>query len=160
FALGEWMPPSDHNPIFAVLWLLLGMVGLPFFVVATSAPLLQKWFAATGHQAAKDPYFLYGASNLGSMLALLLYPVLVEPFLDLDSQRVVWTIGYALLVALVAGCGYLVWRAPAGQLIFEGPARAESVPMPAEQGIKPAPAASAGQSTAIQKDPSGGWRPK
>ena len=73
-------------PIFSVLWLLLGMVGLPFFVVATSAPLLQKWFADTGHPAGKDPYFLYGASNLGSMLALVLYPLAVEPLFPTETQ--------------------------------------------------------------------------
>src|SRR6266404_3319546 len=75
FSLGNWSPPADHNPVQSVLWLLLGMVGLPFFVVATSAPLLQRWFASTGHPAAKDPYFLYSASNLGSLLALLSYPL-------------------------------------------------------------------------------------
>ena len=48
---GNWQPPTEHNPIFAVLWLLLGVVGLQFFVLSTSAPLLQKWFAGTGHPA-------------------------------------------------------------------------------------------------------------
>ena len=75
----DWQPADTDNPVFDVLWLLLGMVGLPFFVVATSAPLLQKWFGDTGHEASKDPYFLYGASNLGSMLALVLYPLAMEP---------------------------------------------------------------------------------
>src|SRR5437870_5353265 len=109
FALGDWEPSLEHNPVFAVLWLLLGLVGLPFFVVATSAPLLQKWFTHTGHPAAKDPYFLYGASNLGSMLALVLYPVAVEPFFSLETQSVLWTIGYGMLVVLVAACGLIVW---------------------------------------------------
>jgi hypothetical protein len=69
FALGAWAPPTESDPFFALLLLLVFLVGVPFFVVATSAPLLQKWFAYTGHPAAKDPYFLYGASNFGSMLA-------------------------------------------------------------------------------------------
>jgi hypothetical protein len=110
FSLGNWTPPADQNPAQSVLWLLLGMVGLPFFVVATSAPLLQRWFSATGHPAAKDPYFLYGASNLGSMLALLLYPVFIEPNFDLDAQSWLWTLGYACLVVMVAGCGLIVWK--------------------------------------------------
>ncbi|HMC89108.1 MAG TPA: hypothetical protein VKI17_06155, partial [Gemmataceae bacterium] len=63
-------PQGEANPVFGVLLLLFVAAGLPFFVVAASAPLLQKWFASTGHPAAADPYFLYGASNLGSMLAL------------------------------------------------------------------------------------------
>jgi len=110
FSLGIWNPPADHNPVQSVLWLLLGMVGLPFFVVATSAPLLQRWFSTTDHPAAKDPYFLYGASNLGSMLALLLYPLVIEPYFPLETQTVIWTVGYGVLVALVVGCGIMVWK--------------------------------------------------
>src|SRR5438552_17932418 len=94
FTLGAWTPPTESNPVFSVLWLLLGMVGLPFFVVSTSAPLLQRWFGMTGHPAAKDPYFLYGASNLGSMIGLLAYPALMEPMFDVPTQAWVWTAGY------------------------------------------------------------------
>ena len=66
------------NPIIATLGILALVIGLPFLVVSTTAPLLQKWFAYTGHPAAKDPYFLYGASNLGSLLALVLsYPIAI-----------------------------------------------------------------------------------
>jgi hypothetical protein len=110
FSLGDWQPPESDNPVYALLWLLLGMVGVPFFVVATSAPLLQKWFAGTGHPASKDPYFLYGASNLGSMLALLLYPLAVEPLFGVEEQAWLWTIGYAVLTALVGGCMVIVWK--------------------------------------------------
>jgi hypothetical protein len=78
-----WEAPADANPIPWLLGLLLVSVGLPFFLLATSGPLLQKWFADTGHPAAADPYFLYAASNLGSLLALFGYPILVEPFLPL-----------------------------------------------------------------------------
>jgi hypothetical protein len=109
--------PHDANPIPWLLELLFVSVGLPFFVVSTSAPLLQKWFSATGHPAARDPYFLYGASNLGSMVALLGYPLLVEPQLRLGQQAWLWTVGYGLLVLLVIGCGVALWqttrRAPA-----------------------------------------------
>ena len=58
-------------PFFGAIALLAAAIGLPFFVVATSAPLLQRWFADTDHPAARDPYFLYAASNLGSLLALV-----------------------------------------------------------------------------------------
>ena len=67
------MLATEVNPIFSVLYILLIAVGLPFFVVATKA-LLQRWFSSTGHPSSKDPYFLYGASNLGSMLARLAIP--------------------------------------------------------------------------------------
>src|SRR5438045_2766978 len=68
-----WDVPDPDHPAPWLLALLSVCVALPFFAVATSAPLLQKWFAATDHPAARDPYFLYAASNLGSMLALLGY---------------------------------------------------------------------------------------
>ena len=79
----------EANPTGWLLGLLLTSVGLPFFVVATTAPLLQMWFAETGHPAGKDPYFLYGASNFGSIVALLAYPILIEPNLRLAHQSVV-----------------------------------------------------------------------
>jgi len=101
---------GEGNPIPALLLLLLTSVGLPFFVVSASAPLLQKWFAATGHPAAKDPYFLYGASNLGSMLALFGYPTVVEAWLTLAQQRLLWQVGYAVLVGLTATCAICLWR--------------------------------------------------
>jgi spermidine synthase len=103
-------PGGESNPVFGVLWLLLVAVGLPFFVVSASAPLLQKWFATTAHPAARDPYFLYAASNLGSMLALAAYPWFVEPTILLVQQSWLWMFGYGLLAALTAGCAVLMWR--------------------------------------------------
>jgi SAM-dependent methyltransferase len=103
------------NPVLDVLILLAAAVGLPFVVVSASAPLLQKWFASTGHPAARDPYFLYAASNLGSMLALLGYPFLIEPRLhlrtvDWSSQTRLWSAGYGVLAALTLGCAIALWR--------------------------------------------------
>ena len=96
----------DANPTGWLLAPLLTSVGLPFFVVATTAPLLQMWFAETGHPSGNDPYFLYGASNFGSMLALLGYPILMEPNLRLARQSMVWAVGYGALATLIAGlCG-------------------------------------------------------
>lgn len=108
----DWAPPEESNPIPPLLGLLLISVGLPFFLVSTSAPLLQKWFASTGHPSAKDPYFLYAASNVGSMLALLAYPALLEPNLRLQDQSWIWAAGYGLLVLLTAACARAVWTAP------------------------------------------------
>lgn len=111
-----WTPPPTANPVAWLLLLLLLSVGMPFFVVSTTAPLLQKWFTHTGHAFAHDPYFLYGASNLGSLLALVAYPVLIEPYLHLHHQSWAWAGGYVVLVALMALCGVVLWRtyAPAG----------------------------------------------
>ncbi|HUI05942.1 MAG TPA: fused MFS/spermidine synthase [Verrucomicrobiae bacterium] len=105
-----WVPPTTQNPIPWLLALLTVAVGLPFFVVSTTSPLLQRWFSASGHREATDPYFLYAASNCGSLLALLSYPVLIEPRLRLGEQSRWWAIGYGALVALVAICGLVVWR--------------------------------------------------
>jgi len=111
---------GEANPVLDVLTLLSVSVGLPFLAVSATAPLLQQWFTRTGHPAASDPYFLYAASNLGSMLALLGYPTLVEPHLHLQgaswlSQTRLWTAGYAGLVLLVALCALtLRWKPAAG----------------------------------------------
>lgn len=106
----SWVPPHDANPILWLLALLLFSVGLPFFVVSTSAPLVQKWFADTGHPASSDPYFLYAASNLGSMLGVLSYPILIEPNFSLTHQSWLWAGGYGLLVLLTLGCAVCLWR--------------------------------------------------
>jgi hypothetical protein len=104
---------SLNNPIPQLLLLLVVSVGVPFFVISTSAPLLQKWFTSTKHPEARDPYFLYGASNLGSMLALLGYPTLVEPYLPVGFQTWSWMVGYAVLVLLVGGSAMFLWQSPA-----------------------------------------------
>ena len=100
-----WLPPTQDNPIPWLLTILAVGVGLPFFVVAATSPLLQRWFAASGHRLAHDPYFLYSASNLGSLLALASYPVLIEPYLGLARQSWWWAAGYVVLAVLVAVCG-------------------------------------------------------
>jgi hypothetical protein len=100
----------EGNPIPALLLVLTLSVGVPMFVVCTSAPLLQRWFSSTDHPDAADPYFLYGASNLGSMLALVGYPLFVEPLFTLAGQRFDWAIGYGMLAILTALCAWLMWK--------------------------------------------------
>src|SRR5262249_49163480 len=79
--------PSDQDyPEPALLALLAVAVGVPFLVMSATAPLLQRWFAASGQRGARDPYFLYAASNAGSLLGLVGYPFLVEPGLPLAAQ--------------------------------------------------------------------------
>jgi SAM-dependent methyltransferase len=99
----SYSPSADVQPAFAVFGLLLVMVGLPFFAVSAQAPLIQRWFATTKDPAARDPYFLYSASNLGSMLALLAYPAIIEPQLTLNGQSRLWTGGYIALGVLTLG---------------------------------------------------------
>ena len=111
--------PSGTNPSPWLLSLLLVMVGLPFLVVSTTAPLLQRWFSGTGHPTAGDPYFLYGASNLGSMLGLLGYPLLIEPNLTLSRQSELWAAGYGLLVVMILACSATAWWS--GRGVRRGP---------------------------------------
>jgi hypothetical protein len=108
-----WTPPTEGTPVFWLIAFLAASIGLPVFAISTTAPLLQRWFAATDHPAAKDPYFLYGASNLGSVIALLGYPVLLERLLTLKQQAQLWSAGYVLLAVLIGGCALVLWRCPA-----------------------------------------------
>ena len=98
-------PQGQSYPMFGVMALLFVAIGLPFLVVSTSAPLLQRWFNLTGHPSAKDPYFLYAASNAGSLISLLGYPLIVEPSLSLASQAWIWGIGFVILSGLIYLCG-------------------------------------------------------
>jgi spermidine synthase len=109
----SWSPPAESAPVPWLIGLMAVSIGLPFFTVSATAPLLQRWFAQSGHAAAKDPYFLYGASNLGSMTALLAYPLLVEPTLTLANQAWAWTAGYGALAALIAACAFGLRRSAA-----------------------------------------------
>jgi hypothetical protein len=114
-AAGFERPPQQGE----VAWLLLlfiASVGLPFFAVSANGPLLQAWFARTGHQHARDPYFLYAASNIGSFLALLAYPFAVEPTLRLATQASAWAWGFGLLLAGITACaGLCVGRSSIAQ---------------------------------------------
>ncbi len=105
-----WSPPEAENPTFWQLSLMTMTIGGPFFVVSASAPMLQRWFAASNHKDADNPYFLYGASNLGSMSALLSYPFIIEPMLTLNGQADMWKQGYLVLIAMIALCLILIWK--------------------------------------------------
>ncbi len=100
-------PPTGDAYFWLIGVLALG-VGLPFFAVSANAPLLQSWFARSGHPHAKDPYFLYGASNLGSLIALLAYPIAVEPFAGLSRQASLWAAGFVALGITIALCGVMM----------------------------------------------------
>jgi hypothetical protein len=108
-----WVPPADSNPIVWMLSLLAVSIGLPFFVVSSSSPLLQRWFAWTQHRHRSDPYFLYASSNMGSMAALVIYPALAERWLHLSNQSWLWTVGYCLLLVLTGSCAWFLWRSKA-----------------------------------------------
>jgi hypothetical protein len=106
-----WGRPPQTGEAFWLIGLFAASIGLPFFALAANGPLLQAWFGRTDHPASNNPYFLYAASNIGSFLALISYPVLVEPFVRLGDQSRGWSVGFSVLIALVALCGAMLWRA-------------------------------------------------
>ncbi|MEM1307211.1 MAG: fused MFS/spermidine synthase, partial [Pseudomonadota bacterium] len=136
-------PPSGNMYFWLIAVLTVG-VGLPFFAVSANAPLLQAWFARSGHPHAHDPYFLYGASNLGSLTSLLAYPFLIEPLIGVEAQRAVWATGFVTLIVAIAVCGLLI----AAHLANSDDAPAE----PSKQATPDAPNADAGASTVTAED--------
>jgi hypothetical protein len=101
-----WRPCGSDHPIRNVTILLFASVGLPYLVLSSTGPLLQRWFART--QATRSPYRLYALSNFGSLLALLSYPVGVEPWLSLRSQAYIWSAAFLLYAV---SCAYCAWQA-------------------------------------------------
>ena len=105
---GGFGRPPESGQATWLIGLLAISVGLPFFALAGNAPLLQAWFVRSGHPNARNPYFLYRASNIGSLASLLAYPFLLEPALTLHQQSRLWTCGFAGVAVLIAGCAVLV----------------------------------------------------
>src|SRR5215831_18181377 len=98
----SWKPRSSDYPTWKVIQLLAVSVGFPFWILSATGPLLQGWFTRT-HPGA-SPYRLYSLSNLGSLLALISYPFLVEPMLTLKAQGAIWSLGYFVFVVLCIIC--------------------------------------------------------
>ena len=127
-----WTPPADGSPVLWLIGALTVSLAAPFFVVAATGPLLQRWFSHSGHASASDPYFLYSASNLGSLVALLAYPLFIERRWALDAQAAIWTVGYVALGFSVLACAAVVWRqkAPANATAAGTTEPAEVLPWP------------------------------
>ncbi len=118
--LRDLAPPDvAANPAPWLLMLLTLSIGPLFFAISAQAPLMQSWFARAS--GGRDPYFLYAASNAGSLLALIAYPLLVEPQLALGGQAIMWSGGFALLIALVALCAIAARNSPAPVAVADKP---------------------------------------
>lgn len=102
-----WKPSGGEDPTLRIFGLLAATVGLPYLLLSTTGPLVQAWFVRDRKKAASSAYRLYSLSNLGSMLALLSYPALVEPYLATRTQGYGWSAAYLGFVLL---CGILSWR--------------------------------------------------
>jgi len=101
----RWKPRSGSDPTWRILLLLAASVGLPYFVLSTTGPLMQSWLGRT--HPGRSPYRLYALSNAASLLALLSYPFLIEPNLTRRAQAGVWSAG---LACFALACGYCAWR--------------------------------------------------
>jgi hypothetical protein len=88
------------HPLLKVMAILMSSTAIPFFVVSTTAPLVQNWFSRTTHSASSDPYFLYSASNAGSLAALIAYPFVLEPRIGVSAQSRLWLVGYIVLMLM------------------------------------------------------------
>ena len=106
----SWQPDTAAAPAAWLLALLLVSLGAPFFALAATAPLLQRWFSLGRHPHARDPYFLYAASNAGSVAVVLAFPFVLEPLLATGAQSAAWSFGFAALAFGVVACGASLWR--------------------------------------------------
>lgn len=141
-AIASSPSPTGAPSTLWLLTVLLTTVGLPFFAVSTTAPLLQSWFARSGHPRARDPYFLYVASNAGSVVGLLGYPLAIEPLLTRSDQALTWTGGYGVFFLLIATClACTLASAARGARLSVPPARDAAAPTPSTSANStPAPA--------------------
>lgn len=119
----DWKPTGAENPTLLILGLLTVSIGVPYFVLSTTGPLLQAWFAR--ERFGQVPYRLFALSNFGSMLALLAYPVAVEPVFPTVWQSYLWS---GLYACFVVACGLLAWRGRHGERMVVQ--RDDSAPVP------------------------------
>ena len=104
-----WKPTGEEQPVARILLLLAATIGLPYFMLSTTGPLVQVWYATT---LKRVPYRLFSLSNVGSLLALVLYPVAVEPWVATRTQALGWSAAFAAFVLLCATAAVLGGRAP------------------------------------------------
>ncbi|MEP6963153.1 MAG: hypothetical protein ABI995_13820, partial [Acidobacteriota bacterium] len=128
----DWKPTQVGDPTLRILELLLATIGLPYFILSSTSPLLQVWYVRrTGNQV---PYRLFALSNFGSMLALLSFPFVVEPMLASRTQAYTWSGLYVVFAAL---CGYAAWVSKdsvAAVVVEPAPIPLETTPAPAKTG--------------------------
>jgi len=148
-----WKPPDQSLPVPRILAFLAATLGLPYFLLSANGPLLQRWYTLRSPAA---PWRLYALSNAGSLLGLLSYPVLVEPFLSLGAQRALWSFGYVLFAASAAACAAGLVRAnpPLPPAVFDTCAPATS---PAAPPREPEAASASGCGAPPPRDTGFAW---
>jgi len=123
----HWKPAGTENPAWLILGLLAATIGLPYFLLSTTSPLVQAWFAR--RYPGRSPYRLFALSNFASMLALLGYPFLLEPWVSTHRQAIGWSLGYGVFALL---CAASAWRLGARPVVVS-----ERVEAPEDAGVPP-----------------------
>jgi len=124
----NWKPANITTPVLYIFFLLTISVGLPFFVLSTNSPLMQAWFSRKN--PGRSPYWLYALSNIGSMLGLLAYPIVIEPMLTLQLQGRIWTIGYVLFVIIAGYNAIMALKVTGSETTIEMDRSSEAVKRP------------------------------
>ena len=153
----RWRPSGSGSPTLQILLLLVATTGLPFFALSATSPLLQRWIATL--RPGRNVYSLYALSNAGSLLALVTYPFVVEPFLARRAQSWTWSAGLIAFAAVMAACAWPVWTLGrgAGEAPPEGrrdPERGRGAVGAADRKSRPAK----GERSALDHAPDGGVR--
>ena len=112
-----WKQTGEMNPTFSILALLALTVGVPYLLLSTTGPLVQRWFSLA--RPGASPYRLYALSNVGSLAALLTYPVLFEPLMTLQTQAISWSVCYALFVLMSILCAWSVFHSDLSEVSSE-----------------------------------------
>jgi hypothetical protein len=144
----SWKPAGNDSPTLHILMLLAATVGLPYFLLATTSPLVQSWFGRS--YSGGTPYRLYSLSNIGSLAALLSYPFVFEPTFDLVTQARIWSWCFAVYGLLMGICAIAVWRIgrvsrmqrareSAGGVETIGTSPSPPAPLPEGEGRQPPP---------------------
>ena len=167
----RWQAPPTAWPVPWVLAGLAAAVGLPFFALATNSTLVQRWFSLSGLGGSHDPYWLYAASNVGSLLALMAYPFVIEPAWGIRAQTLAWSKGYVLFVGLtLAGLVVSRRRAGAGNIrhdpvgpsipppVSDDPAGSSIPPPVSEDSASPSTSVSVPNNPAASPSPAVTWR--
>ncbi|HET9712997.1 MAG TPA: hypothetical protein VFP64_13975, partial [Pyrinomonadaceae bacterium] len=124
-----------NNPALWLFGYLLTAIGLPVFLISTTSPLIQKWFTRTGHPSANDPYFLFAVSNGGSLLALLSYPLLLEPVFTLSRQNRLWVVGYVVFLVLCLVSVFVLWKSTKREVVLDDHVSAQKSPIPLKRRL-------------------------
>ena len=134
----SWAAPVDSNPMFWLLGQLTLCVGLPFFVISSSAPLLQRWFSLSASETdqGSEPWFLYAISNFGSLVALISYPFVFERIMGLTNQGIFWASGFLLLTCMFANCAWYTLRNARPEVLTRPRTKTHTPPLSWNQRVR------------------------